>query len=112
MAIEKKLIHFKKLASFERELAAGNILDTSIIFIQDAKLIWTHGEFYSDLNEIYSQLTEIITKIENNDLVIARSLTDLNQKITDINANNSLLEESIDDLSEELQGLSGSNISE
>lgn len=46
MAIEKKLIHFGKLADFEAQLTAGNILDRSIVFIQDAKKIWTHGTYY------------------------------------------------------------------
>lgn len=46
MAINKKLIHFKTRAAFEIQLAAGNILGTSIVFIQDANLIWTHGTYY------------------------------------------------------------------
>lgn len=46
MAIEKKLIHFSKLSNFETQLNAGNILDYSIVFIQDAKKIWTHGQYY------------------------------------------------------------------
>ena len=47
MAINKKLIHFQTMANFEVQLSAGNILDTSIVFIKDAKKIWTHGEFYN-----------------------------------------------------------------
>jgi hypothetical protein len=43
MAINKKLIHFKNLADFETRKNANDILDTSIVFIQDAKLIYTHG---------------------------------------------------------------------
>ena len=46
MAINKKLIHFKTRAAFEAQLAEHNILDTSIVFIQDANLIWTHGTYY------------------------------------------------------------------
>ena len=46
MAINKKLIHFKTRAAFEIQLADNNILDTSIVFIQDANLIWTHGTYY------------------------------------------------------------------
>ena len=46
MAINKKLIHFKTLANFEKERSAGNILDTSIVFIKDAKKIYTHGQYY------------------------------------------------------------------
>lgn len=47
MAINKKLIHFQKLATFKEQLAANNILDTSIVFIKDAQQIWTHGQLYS-----------------------------------------------------------------
>lgn len=46
MAINKKLIHFQTLANFNAQLSAGNILDTSIVFIKDAKKIWTHGQLY------------------------------------------------------------------
>ena len=46
MAINKKLIHFQKLADFQTQLSAGNILDTSIVFIKDAKQIYTHGQIY------------------------------------------------------------------
>lgn len=46
MAINKKLIHFKTKAAFEAQLNGSNILDTSIVFIQDANLIWTHGTYY------------------------------------------------------------------
>lgn len=45
--IDKKLIHFTNLATFEQRLDAGDIKDTSIVFIQDAKRIWTHGQYYS-----------------------------------------------------------------
>ena len=33
MAINKKLIHFKNKQKFNEELANGNILETSIVFI-------------------------------------------------------------------------------
>ena len=47
MAINKKLIHFTNKVNFLNEYNKGNILPTSIVFIQDAKQIWTHDEFYS-----------------------------------------------------------------
>ena len=47
MAINKKLIHFQTKTAFTTELNAGNILDTSIVFIKDTKEIWTHGQLYS-----------------------------------------------------------------
>lgn len=46
MAINKKLIHFNKKEDFLKEQEAGNILNTSIVFIKDSKEIYTHGEFY------------------------------------------------------------------
>lgn len=47
--IDKKLIHFNRKAEFEARLAAGDIRDYSIVCIKDAKLIWTHGQYYGDL---------------------------------------------------------------
>lgn len=44
--INKKLIHFRSLSDFETRLAAGDILSTSIVWIKDAKKIWTHGTYY------------------------------------------------------------------
>lgn len=43
MAINKKLIHFKTYAAYKREKDAGNIPNYSIVFIQDAKKLVTHG---------------------------------------------------------------------
>lgn len=51
MAIKKKIIHFKTKNNFQKELDAGNILETSIVFIKDTKEIWTHNEYYSQLPE-------------------------------------------------------------
>lgn len=50
MAINKKLIHFKKKENFDNEVANGNILDNSIVFIQDSKEISTHGTVYKTVN--------------------------------------------------------------
>lgn len=68
MAINKKLIHFRTKTAFTTELNAGNILDTSIVFIKDTKEIWTHGQLYScSLTE-----EEVISIIEN-----SQSISDL-----------------------------------
>ena len=60
MAINKKLIHFKNKENFDSEVANGNILDTSIVFIQDTNEIYTHGTFYDgntvDLSNIESSI--------------------------------------------------------
>ena len=50
MAINKKLIHFKKKEDFDNEVANKNILDHSIVFIQDSKEISTHGTVYKSVN--------------------------------------------------------------
>lgn len=47
MAINKKLIHFKTYQAFNTELEAGNILDTSIVWIKETQQIYTHGQFYN-----------------------------------------------------------------
>ena len=50
MAINKKLIHFKSKTNFDEQSRQGNILDNSIVFIQDSKEISTHGTIYSTVN--------------------------------------------------------------
>ena len=62
MAINKKLIHFKSKQKFEEELANGNILDTSIVFIQETTEIYTHGQFY---NGSTFDSSDIETSIQN-----------------------------------------------
>lgn len=58
MAINKKLIHFKNKENFDKEVANENILDSSIVFIQDSKEISTHGTVYKSVN--WSILEEFI----------------------------------------------------
>ena len=68
MAINKKLIHFKKKIDFENELSNNNILDTSICFISETKEIYTHKQLYNcsvDSNEIKQSIEEINEKINN-----------------------------------------------
>ena len=64
MAINKKLIHFKNKEKFDEELANGNILETSIVFIQDSKEIYTHGQLYDGSKVDLSKLEEAISKIK------------------------------------------------
>lgn len=46
MAIDKKLISFATRANFVTQLANSQILNSSIVFIQDTQEIWTHGIFF------------------------------------------------------------------
>lgn len=75
MAINKKLVHFGTFANFQKELSAGNILDTSIVFIKDTQQIYTHGQYYNcslSLEELEQQfaskndITDMLTKTEAN----------------------------------------------
>jgi hypothetical protein len=61
MAINKKLIHFKSKENFDKEVANGNILDSSIVFIQDTKEISTHGTIYKTVNWSVLDSPELIT---------------------------------------------------
>ena len=69
MAINKKLIHFKTKQKFNEELANGNILDTSIVFIQDSKQIYTHGQYYGDLSECLTKYPQEFTKEEKDQML-------------------------------------------
>ena len=40
---KQKLINFKKNEDFQKDLQAGELLETSIIFVDDTKKIYTHG---------------------------------------------------------------------
>lgn len=66
MAINKKLIHFKSKENFDNEVANGNILDTSICFIQDSKEISTHSTIYKTVS--WSTIDENTVVNSNSDL--------------------------------------------
>lgn len=73
MAINKKLIHFKNRKTFDQEVAKNNILDTSIVFIQDSQEIWTHGTLYANRNVDFQYTAEsssgVITDQNQLDLI-------------------------------------------
>ena len=87
MAINKKLIHFNKLADFESRLAANEILDTSIVFIKDAKKIYTHGNYYdcdpSDLERSIEEINNTIGNNTTNRTIVERIEAVENQTIPD-----------------------------
>ena len=94
MAINKKLIHFKTFANFNSQKLSANeantkyttgvsgtetsgnpdILYQSICFIKDTQQIWTHGC-------IYSAPSNILNIIEENELVTAGALADLDDRL-------------------------------
>ena len=56
----RKFIHFNQKSSFDTALANEQIANWQIVFIKDARLIWTHGQYYSFdqriTNDIYHKL--------------------------------------------------------
>lgn len=93
MAINKKLIHFKSKEKFNDELANANIKDTSIVFIQDSKEIWTHQQFYA------TPLT-----VEEIETIVANSPT-TEELLAKIAAETSAREKAIEDTTTELTEL-------
>lgn len=65
--INKKLVHFNLRTEFEKRKAAGDILESSICWIKDAKLIYTHGTYYDcstlDLSS-YVTTTALVSALE------------------------------------------------
>ena len=94
MAINKKLIHFKTFANFNSQKLSANeantkyttgvsgtettgnpdVLYQSICFIKDTQQIWTHGC-------LYSAPSNILNIIEENELVTAGALADLDDRL-------------------------------
>lgn len=63
MPINKKLIHFNKKEKFLEELNAGNILDTSIVFIKDTQEIYTHKQYYASLADLKAAIDNKIVAL-------------------------------------------------
>ena len=85
MAINKKLIHFKSKEQFNIELANGNILDTSIVFIKETKEVWTHGQLYNcsgfDASGIIANIENLTSEVQENESVTSAAISDLYSKI-------------------------------
>ena len=67
--IENKLLHYKTKAAFEAD--KKRIKDTSIAFVDEDLIIYTHGKYYSvgidqKLAEVYQNVNEIIAEFESN----------------------------------------------
>lgn len=58
----ENLINFKKYEDFKASMEAGEIKETSIVFIEDQKKIYTHGtEFDGSISSApITDLTEIL----------------------------------------------------
>lgn len=76
MALNKQFIHFQTKSTFNAQLKAGNLKDTSIVFIKDTQEIWTHGQLYSknELQEALQNLSNNLDTISNNVTTNTRNL--------------------------------------
>lgn len=77
MAINKKLIHFKKYSTFIGSSGTNgttqpingyyhNVPENAIVFIQDVKKIWTHGQLYDGSTFDSSNIEQSLQDILNN----------------------------------------------
>ncbi len=75
----RKFIHFNHLENFESliEDNPGSILDSQIVFIKDARKIWTHGTYYT-LDERITE--DIYAKLE----ALAGISADIIQKLDEV----------------------------
>lgn len=75
--IKYRFLYFKTLTDFQDKLS--EIDRQSIVFIQDKKLIWTHGQYYGEVPEaitIDSELSNLsINPVQNN--VVKRAIDTL-----------------------------------
>ena len=56
-------LHYTKRADFDRDLLTRNISKKSIAFIDEGRLIWTHGKFYNCEAGSWEQITSLISNL-------------------------------------------------
>lgn len=102
MAINKKLIYFKHKSNFTTALNDKQILDTSIVWIEDTKEIYTHGQYFgfpadrdTDLTTVETLADQLSQELNTEKAVRAEADSDLNSKITALEAANTQLQEDI-----------------
>lgn len=65
-------IYAKSKALFEQQLETGNVLDDAIVFIEDTKEIWNHGQYFAgegvnvnDFNNLQTSVSQIQADKQN-----------------------------------------------
>lgn len=107
--IDKKLIHFNRKADFEARLAAGDIRDYSIVCIKDAKLIWTHGQYYGDLSECLKVTQQTLTDAEKAQVMENLGI-EIPSKVSELQNDSSFV--SAVDTGEEVDGVEADYVTE
>lgn len=77
--IEDTLVHFKTKTAFNTELEAGNIKDTSVVFIKETLELYTHGTLYS-LKEVLEQSKEYTDNAVSNKVVTTGTVLTIDTK--------------------------------
>lgn len=70
-----RLIHFENKEDFNTEVANGNILDNSIVFIQDTKEIWNHGTYFPSGKSV-EEIENIVASSETVQMVMEQIVKD------------------------------------
>lgn len=58
----ENFIYAKEKSLFEEALNNGEVLDEAIAFIEDTKEIWTHGSYFSNLNDVLKITEQSLTE--------------------------------------------------
>lgn len=58
----ENFIYAKEKSLFEEKLNNGEVLDEAIAFIEDTKEIWTHGSYFSNLNDVLKITEQSLTE--------------------------------------------------
>ena len=105
MAINKKFIHFKRKSTFQRELDAGNIPNTSMVFISDSKQFYVNGQFFSentlfDLNQLLENISGELSETDTTNEAVIKLYKLIQEVNQDVNNIIKLLISEIDNLRE------------
>ena len=105
MAINKKFIHFKRKSTFQRELDAGNILNTSMVFISDSKQFYVNGQFFSentlfDLKQLLENVSGELSETDTTNEAVIKLYKLIQEVNEDVNNIIKLLISEIDNLRE------------
>lgn len=58
----ENFIYAKEKSSFEEELNNGEVLYEAIVFIEDTKEIWTHGSYFSNIDDVLKVTEQSLTE--------------------------------------------------
>lgn len=108
--INNRFVHFTTKAEFENQNSAGNILPESIVYIDETKEIYTHGQFFNGID--YKELID--SKVDKEDGKELSSNDFTSEEKTKLSGlpNNTYSESDIDNLlNDKVDKISGKGLS-